>query len=260
LAILYTGPASRDIGWRTKPVQLAAWSPPGTRRACLKRGLPQTERAGTSAPQHTQQTCGSFPRSPFGCLVAARSRSSCDRVPGKNGESPEHGSNCRGFDSARLLRLSSANMRRSRSSATPRIVRDLRGARALRVRAFVGVAAVLLQLALPVVHSLEVHVASAELAAAWESNGSSPEIARLAQTAGTPGIAGPSSSRHDPLNCPICTALSNVHAAALDAARIPATLESGRPIIAAACLTPPSCDFASADARAPPSSQLIAIS
>ena len=178
----------------------------------------------------------------------------------RDGENPKHGGQRRGIDRVRFLRLLCGEMRRSDWSATARSVRGLRGARTVRVRAFVGVAAVLLQLALPVVHSLEVHVASTELAAASESNGASPEIARLAQTAGTPGIAGPSSSRHDPLNCPICTALSNVHAAALDAARIPATLESGRPIIAAACLTPPSWDFASADARAPPSASLIAIS
>ena len=97
------------------------------------------------------------------------------------------------------------------------------------------------------------HDADAESAASSDSNGSNPEIVPLAQTSGAPRVAGPPRSHHDPHNCPICDALSNVHAAVSVVARIPETLESGPAIIAAENLTLPSSDFASADARAPPS-------
>jgi len=139
-------------------------------------------------------------------------------------------------------------------------VRALRGERALHVRAVVGIAAVLLQLALPAVHSLEVCIASAESAVSSEPNGSRPEIVRLAETSDTPRVAGPSSSQHDALNCPICTALSHVHATTSDAARVPATIESGPPVIPTDGRTPPVSEVASTDARAPPSTSRIAIS
>jgi len=151
-----------------------------------------------------------------------------------------------------------APMRRLESNARVRSAGSLQSAVGLRSRAWLGVAALLLQLALPFLHSLEIRLASAE-ASPLGADAHSPSRA-LDPTPGARGISAVPVAAHDEQNCPICAALSHAHAATTDAARVPAAFESRPLVVSTERKTPPFRDVASPDARAPPSASRIAIS
>jgi len=125
----------------------------------------------------------------------------------------------------------------------------------LRSRAWLGVAALLLQLAVPFLHSLQFHGNCADESVRADAHGAARELdSRTRSLSATPAAA------HDEQSCPICAALSHAHAATAAAARVPAAFDVVAHVDPAASRTAPSSDIASPDARAPPVSSPIAIS
>jgi len=129
---------------------------------------------------------------------------------------------------------------------------------ARRSQVWLGLAALLLQLALPFLHALEVHRAFAEASAASVRAFAHSSPRALDSTTRT--LSPAPVATHDEQSCPICVALSHALAATAEAAPVLSASESGPPIVLVAGQTPPSRDVASAEARAPPAAPTIAIS
>jgi len=133
-------------------------------------------------------------------------------------------------------------------------VDSFRSLRSARPALWFAAVALLLRLTAPFLHAMEIGSACAEAPAtaslldecAADAGSSSPAPAH-----GTP--------HHDPDHCPICSVLIHAHAATAEAARVPAP-SIGLPVVMAESRTATSSDVAVADARAPPSSSLVAIS
>ena len=151
-------------------------------------------------------------------------------------------------------------MRRLESNAIVRADRSLRRVAGLRSRAWLSVAALLLQLALPFVHSLEIRLAFAQASASSLRGDAHTSPRELDSATDTRTFSPAPVAAHDEQSCPICAAFSHAHAATADAARVGAPFKSVPLVVPAESRTPPSLDVASPDARAPPSASRIAIS
>ena len=125
----------------------------------------------------------------------------------------------------------------------------------LRSRAWLGVVALLLQLAVPFLHSLEIQRDFAEGSVRGGAHAAAHEL-----DSGTRTLSATPVAAHDEQSCPICAALSHAHAATSAAARVPAAFDVVARVVPAASRTTASSDIASPDARAPPVRSPIAIS
>ena len=146
-------------------------------------------------------------------------------------------------------------MRRIQSSRSVRCLRHSRELAGLRSRAWLGVVALLIQLAVPFLHSLEIQRDFAE-----GSVRGGAHVAAYELDSGTRTLSARPVAAHDEQSCPICAALSHAHAATAAAARVPAAFDVVAHVVPAASRTAPSSDIASHGARAPPVSSPIAIS
>jgi hypothetical protein len=121
---------------------------------------------------------------------------------------------------------------------------------------WLGVAGLLAQLAIPFLHSLEIRL---ETSAVGSGLTEGAATANVGTAASEPRISRTPVASHHPESCPICTALSHVHATTAEASQLPLALESGPPVVLSDRRILPVLESASADARAPPAF-LIAIS
>lgn len=109
---------------------------------------------------------------------------------------------------------------------------DANRRRKRRLRALAGVAALLIQLALPFLHSLEIAARHAD--------------------AGLTGVA--SGPEHDERSCGVCTALGHANAVAAHAPQLASTREAARTVLVRIDHRPRVRSIASPMARAPPPS------
>jgi len=151
------------------------------------------------------------------------------------------------FDRVAGARLSCALMRRPVRSTRVRFLSDLVDRRRARRCGWIAIAALLLQLGAPFLHSLE--IGSARHAAET----------RAVEAPGEASLASASIPAHDADRCPVCAALGHLHAIEGHGLRALAAFDP-RPLpILADHPTPPASPFSSADARAPPVASFLAI-
>jgi len=107
-------------------------------------------------------------------------------------------------------------------------------------RAVIGIAVILLQLALPILHSFLHSVLD------------SLEIVSPVAVGATAVAAGTSAPDHDAASCPVCTALAHAFAATSQPPRVAVSFDATRAAVAAGDRTLPISGVASPVARAPP--------
>jgi hypothetical protein len=118
--------------------------------------------------------------------------------------------------------------------------------RGLQLRSWLGILALVLQLVLPAVHSIEIR---RELDAA-------PGVAAPSEAGRIALLAAPAPPRHDPSRCPICSDLAHLQSLTQEEVQIAIPVPLELPLVVAFEPVPPRVESAHPDARAPPSSLL----
>jgi hypothetical protein len=114
--------------------------------------------------------------------------------------------------------------------------------RGLQIRSGLGILALVLQLVLPAVHSIEIR----------RELGAGPAVAPPSESQ-IARLTTPSPSRHDPTRCPICSDLAHLQSLTQEAAHVAVPIRLELRLVVAFPPLPPAAETASAEARAPPS-------